>query len=108
MTTLTRKADPKSFLEEHFELPVLPAVVQKLMEQLSGQRVDAGKIADLLAADVGLVAQIMKIVNSAYFGLPHPIRDVKHAVAYLGFSRTSTWVSCAAATIFASSVSRTS
>ena len=65
-------------------LPPLPVVVQKLLAKLSSDQANARDVAELLAADVGLVAQIMKIVNSAYYGLPHPIRDVKHAVAYLG------------------------
>lgn len=84
MNVSSATLDPKGFLKEHFVLPPLPVVVQKLLERLSSDQANAKEVAELLAADVGLVAQIMKIVNSAYYGLPHPIRDVKHAVAYLG------------------------
>lgn len=84
MNVTSAELDPKGFLKEHFALPPLPVVVQKLLERLNSDSANAREVAELLAADVGLVAQIMKIVNSAYYGLPHPIRDVKHAVAYLG------------------------
>ena len=84
MNVSSAELDPKGFLKEHFALPPLPVVVQKLLERLNSDQANAREVADVLAADVGLVAQIMKIVNSAYYGLPHPIRDVKHAVAYLG------------------------
>jgi putative nucleotidyltransferase with HDIG domain len=78
--------DPHSFFDGHFVLPPLPAVVTRLIETLDGGRANAAEVADVLSADAGLVAQLLKIVNSAYYGLPTPIKDVKHAVAYLGLA----------------------
>ncbi len=58
----------------------------KLLQRIHSGNATASEIADLLSADVGLVAQILKIVNSAYYGLPRPITEAKHAVAYLGLA----------------------
>ena len=55
-----------------------------MLDALNSGDSNAGEIAGILSTDVGLVTQIMKIVNSAYYGLPSPIREIKHAVAYLG------------------------
>lgn len=78
--------DPQSFFTEHFSLPPLPAVVERLISALQSGDTNATEVGELLASDPGLMAQIMKIVNSAYYGLPRPIRDVRHAVAYLGLA----------------------
>lgn len=82
----TIDTEHEAFLSEHFTLPPLPAVVQKLLTALQSGDTNAGAVAEILAADAGLVAQILKIVNSAYYGLPRRIAEVKHAVAYLGLS----------------------
>ncbi len=79
-------ADPEAMLKQHFSLPALPTVVQRLLDALSSGKSSAVEIAALLSVDAGLVAQIMKVVNSAYYGLPTPIREIKHAVAYLGLA----------------------
>lgn len=80
------QVDPQSFLAEHFDLPPLPEVASKVLARLRSGQAQAGDIADLLAVDPGLVAQVLKIVNSAYYGLPRRISEVRHAVAYLGLA----------------------
>jgi HD-like signal output (HDOD) protein len=77
--------DPKTFLKEHFILPPLPEVVTNLMDAINSGKTTAKEIAGLVKSDAGLVAQVLKVVNSAYYGLPRHISDVTHAVAYLGF-----------------------
>ncbi len=74
------------FLREHFVLPPLPAVSVKLLETLKSGNATAAQVAELLTADPGLVAQVLKIVNSAYYGLPREITEARHAVAYLGLA----------------------
>lgn len=74
----------QGFLKDHFQLPPLPEVVATLLQRIQSGDATAGEIAELLTADVGLVAQVLKIVNSAYYSLPRAITEAKHAVAYLG------------------------
>jgi putative nucleotidyltransferase with HDIG domain len=71
---------------EPFDLPPLPAVARRVLESIHSGRATATEIADLLGADPALVVQILKIVNSAYYGLPRRIAEVRHAVAYLGLA----------------------
>jgi len=73
-------------LEGNLVLPSMPAAVQRLLQTIDGPRPTATAVAQVLAADAGLVAQALKIVNSAYYGLPQPIREIGHAVAYLGMA----------------------
>jgi HD-like signal output (HDOD) protein len=75
-----------SLAAERFALPPLPQVVQRLLELLRSGQACAPEVATVLSADPGLVAEVLKIVNSAYYGLPRQIGEVKHAVAYLGLA----------------------
>jgi len=77
--------DPETFLRERFVLPALPEVVGQLMERINAGKTSAKEISSLIGSDSSLVAQVLRVVNSAYYGLPREITDVTHAVAYLGF-----------------------
>ena len=66
-------------------LPHMPHVLASLQQALSSGHSDAQHIAHLVGSDVGLTAQILRVVNSAYYGLRRQILDLRYAVAYLGF-----------------------
>ncbi len=76
--------DPKTFLYDHCTLPALPAAVTEIQEIIYQENVNIGVVADLISKDPALVAQVLKIVNSAYYSFPREIVKVKLAVAYLG------------------------
>jgi HD-like signal output (HDOD) protein len=44
------------------------------------------KVAELISSDPAILAQVLKIVNSAYYGLPREIGDVRFAIAFLGLN----------------------
>jgi len=71
-------------LREHFSLPVLPEVLAKVQEAIRSDYVSIRSVANHLSLDAALVAEVLKIVNSAYYGLPRDIREVEVAIAYLG------------------------
>jgi HD-like signal output (HDOD) protein len=56
-----------------------------LLERINSGDATATEVSDLIASDPGLIAHMLKVINSAYYGLPRQITDIKHAVAYLGF-----------------------
>jgi HD-like signal output (HDOD) protein len=80
------KIDPKTFLRQHCTLPALPGVVNELQRVIHGGNVDTDKVAELISSDPALLAQALKIVNSAYYGLPREIGDVRFAIAFLGLN----------------------
>ena len=80
------KIDPKTFLRQHCTLPALPGVVNELQRAIHGGDVDTDKVAELISSDPALLAQALKIVNSAYYGLPREIGDVRFAIAFLGLN----------------------
>lgn len=76
--------NPKTFLHKHCSLPALPEVLTRIQDLAQGDNVDMGAIAALISADPSMVAEVLKVVNSAYYGLPNEISRVRAAIAYLG------------------------
>jgi HD-like signal output (HDOD) protein len=78
--------DPKTFLRQHCTLPALPAVVGKIQSLIQHADVDMKKVAELINSDPAVLAQVLKIVNSAYYGLPREVTNVQFAIAFLGLN----------------------
>ncbi|MGM0577156.1 MAG: HDOD domain-containing protein [Myxococcota bacterium] len=80
------EADLSGQLRGFDALPHMPQVLAQVQQSLRSGRADAGRIAKLVSADPGLTAQILRVVNSAYYSLRREIVDLRYAVAYLGFN----------------------
>lgn len=65
-------------------LPVLPMVYNRITTELNKGDPAPKDIGNIVAQDVGLSANILKIVNSAYFGLARHISTPQQAVIVLG------------------------
>lgn len=69
------------------ELPPLPVVAEQILQQVSGEYVDIPRLAKTIEQDPGLLARIIGIANSAYFGCPDRIYTVNQAIVrVLGLS----------------------
>ena len=78
--------DPKTFLREHCSLPALPEAVIRIQRMMQDEGTDSGMVAEIISGDPALVAQVLTVINSAYYSLPKTTSNVKYAVAYLGLS----------------------
>jgi HD-like signal output (HDOD) protein/ActR/RegA family two-component response regulator len=65
-------------------LPILPAIYHQLVAAMAEPEVDLASIATILAGDVATSAEVLKLVNSAFFGLTRTIPTVESAVSLLG------------------------
>ncbi|HTW09248.1 MAG TPA: HDOD domain-containing protein [Acidimicrobiales bacterium] len=65
-------------------LPSLPSSLVALDAALSNEDCSLAQIAEIMSADVAMVAKVLQLVNSSFFGLRTEIRDLRQAVAYLG------------------------
>ena len=50
--------------------PSMPAAGSKLLALLEEQEVSVNEVEDVLRCDPGLTANVLKLANSAYFGIP--------------------------------------
>lgn len=65
-------------------LPVLPRAYTRITDELSKGDPSPKVVGEIVSEDVGLAANILKLVNSAYFGLARPIAAPQQAVIVLG------------------------
>ena len=75
----------KQILQEVNEMPPLPAVVLKVIQMTKDPNVSASELNKIISMDQSLTANILKLCNSAYYGLPRVISSVTQAIMYLGF-----------------------
>ena len=66
------------------KLPSLPNIYIEVTEELRKEDCSMRKVADIVHRDVSMSAQILKLVNSSFFGLPNHITDIGQAVSFLG------------------------
>ncbi len=66
------------------ELVSLPEACLRLNDVLADDRSTAEDVAETLRTDPALSARVLKLVNSAFYGLPRRVETVTHAVALLG------------------------
>jgi putative nucleotidyltransferase with HDIG domain len=67
--------------------PGMPTTAAKLLPLLENYDSTASEIESILKYDPGLTANILKLTNSAYFGIPTRISSVRQAIVLLGWKR---------------------
>ncbi|GGF55410.1 signal transduction protein [Terasakiella brassicae] len=65
-------------------LPSLPEIYQDLLAELENPMSTNRSIAHILEKDIGLKAQVFKVCNSAFFGLPQKVNNLETAVSMIG------------------------
>lgn len=73
-------------------LPSLPQLYLDLNEELKCTEVSMTRLSRIIAADMGMTAKILQLVNSSFFGLPSRIVDPSQAVRLLGIDTIKTLV----------------
>ena len=78
------------------DLPSLPHILVKLMEACNDENGSLGDIADILTNDPSLCSKVLRLVNSAYYGLGNRFEGIGQAVAYLGTTAVKNIAICSA------------
>jgi HD-like signal output (HDOD) protein len=83
-------------------LPPIPLVMNELVQLLNENDVDFKSLADVISKDPSMTMNVLRIANSAFYGLPNKVKSLDHAVAMLGVKElTSLCMSCGAAAALA-------
>jgi len=67
--------------------PSLPGAAVKLLALIDDPKMSVSQIETILRQDAGLTANVLKLSNSAYFGIPSKVGSIKQAVLILGLKR---------------------
>lgn len=68
------------------KLPSLPSVVIEILENFGNERMDVPTLANKIARDQAIVARVLRVANSPFFGLSGQIGSISEAVSVLGFN----------------------
>jgi putative nucleotidyltransferase with HDIG domain len=80
------------------ELPALPAVVLQLLESFDNDRVDTTELGRKISQDQALVAKVLRVANSSFYGMQGRVASMQDAIVVLGFRSVRTLVVAAAVT----------
>lgn len=67
-------------------IPTLPVIINRLNSVIYKPQTNAKEVSKILSMDPALSSKILRIVNSAFYGLPNRITSVTHAIIMLGFN----------------------
>ncbi|MEM1026258.1 MAG: HDOD domain-containing protein [Myxococcota bacterium] len=85
---VTAKPDPKDLarlIEKNLEIPSIPDVAARALRALNDDRTTAAKVAQIIAEDQGMTARVLKVANSALYGLTREITNLQQAAMVMGF-----------------------
>jgi HD-like signal output (HDOD) protein/CheY-like chemotaxis protein len=65
-------------------LPMIPALYTEIVDKMNDPDAALADVGVIIAKDMGMTAKILKLVNSAFFGLRREVSNPGEAVGYLG------------------------
>jgi HD-like signal output (HDOD) protein len=74
----------RQLIAKKISIPTLPSVVAKVQGMLEDPNIGARELGDVVASDAPLAARVLKIANSAYYGLRERCMLPQHATSVLG------------------------
>lgn len=89
-TATPAKKEPQAIVADAVNaishIATLPEITIKIIELVENPRSTAQDLNKLISNDPALVARILKVVNSAFYGLPGQIGSINRAIVLLGLN----------------------
>jgi HD-like signal output (HDOD) protein len=73
-------------------LPTLPQVAVRLMRIVNDPVTSSSDVAAIVGQDMSLTAKVLRLANSAFYGIPRTITNLNNAVVILGLRVINTMV----------------
>ncbi len=73
-------------LERIRDLPTLPEIAMKVNRMLQEEEITIERLCETIEKDQAIVSRLLKLVNSAFFGLRSRVNTLSEAIAMLGFN----------------------
>ncbi len=75
-----------SLLEKVENLPTLPVVVHQLQALIANPRSNISQISTVVSRDQAIASRVVRLINSAFYGLGGKITSIQHAIVLLGLN----------------------
>ncbi len=86
MNDVTRGEQYRRMIESIDQLPSLPSIVTRLVQVVNSPDTSAEDAAGVIEKDPALTSKMLRLANSAFYGIPRTISSVSSAVVILGFN----------------------
>ena len=73
------------------EIPANRLGVLQLIAHLQNPSANIQEVEDLVRRDLTLSYKLLRLINSAYFGLPKRVESIRRAVVFYGLQRIKNW-----------------
>ena len=80
--------NPQELIDKIKDIPAMPNVIVKALGIIKNDQSGTKELGEIMAYDQALTSQVLKLVNSAYYGFAQEITSVSKALALLGMSQT--------------------
>jgi HD-like signal output (HDOD) protein len=102
VTAASTTKDPQTIITQAVNsishIATLPEITLKIIELVENPRSTAQDLNKLISNDPALVSRILKVVNSAFYGLPGQIGSINRAIVLLGLNAVKNIVIAASLT----------
>jgi HD-like signal output (HDOD) protein len=75
----------KEIIAKIGNLPSLPTVAARINAEIENENLSAKLLGAIIAEDPSLTTRILRLANSAFYGMPRQISSIDRAVTVLGF-----------------------
>ncbi|HEX3019965.1 MAG TPA: HDOD domain-containing protein [Chitinispirillaceae bacterium] len=82
----------KNRVQHVTNLPTLPQVASRLIQIINDPLTSSSDIAFIIGQDIALSSKVLRLANSAFYGIPRTITSINHAIVVLGFKVINTMV----------------
>lgn len=89
---MTVSEELKDKLAHFSNLPTLPQVATRLMGMINNPLTSATDVAFVVGQDLSLSAKVLRLANSAFYGIPRSITSIHSAIVILGLKVINTMV----------------
>ncbi|MCK9295647.1 MAG: HDOD domain-containing protein [Desulfobulbaceae bacterium] len=78
--------DIEKLISQIGDLPTLPDVAARINREMQGEALNAKLLGEIIADDTSLAAKVLRLANSAFYGLQKQVTTLNKAVMILGFN----------------------
>ncbi len=87
-----RELSLQNLIQRADELPEVPQIAFRAIELLNDPDTEVSHLAEVISSDQALTAKVLRLCNSAYYGLPRNVTTISEAVMIVGFSSVKSLV----------------
>lgn len=76
----------ESIIDDIVTLPTIPTILAALNDAIQSPDSSAADVGDIISRDPPTTTKVLRLANSAYYGLRSKVTTISHAVTMLGFN----------------------